>query len=377
MKESIRRRGTTWTMQHEVSRAGKRTFLTKGGFKTKREAQAALTESLSRHARGEAIEPSKNTVAVYLRDWITLVEPRVKPSTHRSYSDIVAHRLVPHLGDVRLSELRPASIARCYAELRTSGRRDGKGGLSETSLEHTHRVLHSALEHATRSRLVARNVSNDVVKPRRGHVDMKTWSPQQLRAFLDSTRSHRLHPLFLTAGTTAMRRGEVLGLRWEDVDLEAARLSVRRNRVAVGYQVLEGTPKTRKGVRVIDLDPETVATLRAWRRHRLEERLAGGPTGVDSGLVFVREDGTGLHPHAVADAFERALAHSGVPAIRFHDLRHTWASLALQAGVSAKVVSERLGHASISITLDTYTHVLPAMQADTAAQVAGLIFGPQ
>ena len=385
-----RQRGGRWTWQHEAMRNGKRVFVT-GTARTEKLAEAALTESLGQHARGEQLEPSKLTVAVYLRDWLELVKPRLKAGTWRSYHDIVEHRLIPHLGDVRLAELRPAMIAKCYAELRTNGRRlvqrkdTGNGsetavarGLSETSLEHSHRTLHAALEHATKSRLVARNVADDVVKPKRGHVEMTTWDAEQLRRFLDSTADHRLHPLFVTAATTALRRGELLGLRWSDLDLDAARLSVRRSRTSVGYEVIEDAPKSRKSVRTVDLDPETVAVLKRWQtKQRKVEKIAWGAGWADSELVFSRADGTGLHPHQVADAFDAAVKRSKLPPVRFHDLRHGWATIALRAGVSPKIVSERLGHASVGFTLDVYAHATPGWQAEAAATVADLVFGGQ
>jgi integrase len=255
-------------------RAGKRSFVT-GTRRTEKLAQAALTESLQKHATGDQVEPSKVTVALFLRDWLELVKPRIKAGTYRSYHDIVEHRLIPHLGDIRLADLRPAQIARCYSELRTSGRRQvkrtdpGDGseatvnrGLSETSLEHTHRCLHAALEHAARSRLVARNVAGDVVKPKRTHVEMRSWTAEQLGEFLESTSDHRLHELFVVAATTAARRGELLGLKWADIDLDGRRLSIRRSRTSVGYEVREGTPKSGRA-RTIGLEPETVTALRA------------------------------------------------------------------------------------------------------------------
>jgi integrase len=256
-----------------------------------------------------------------------------------------------------------------------SGRRDGKGGLSETSIEHTHRCLHAALEHAAKSRLISRNVADDVVKPKRGHVEMRTWTAKELRTFIDKTVQDRLQPLWFTAATTAMRRGELLALKWEDTDLDATRISVRRNRVAVGYTVVEGTPKSRKSVRTVDLDPESVRVLKQWRKAQKAERLRWGPAWTDSGYVFTAENGAPLHPHQVADGFDAAVLRSGVPAIRFHDLRHGWATMALRAGVSPKIVSDRLGHASVGFTLDTYCHAVPGWQAEAAAVVAGLIFG--
>jgi len=336
-------RASTWTWQHQTTRNGERKFIT-GTARGKRAAEAALTASLAKHDKGDGVEPSKVTVATYLRRWLALVKPRLKASTWRSYSDIVEHRLVPNLGDVRLSELRADEIAECYETLRTTGRRVAKRGptegtlergLSETSIEHTHRCLHAALEHAVKTRLVGRNVADDVVKPKRGHVEMTTWTAEQLGAFLGSTRDHRLHELFVTAATTAMRRGELLGLRWDDIDLDAGRLSVRRSRTSIGYEVVEGTPKNGKS-RTVDLDAETAVALRRWRLRQRQEHMAWKGAWAESGLVFTRENGEGLHPHHVADAFDTAVKRSGLPVVRFHDLRHSWATVALRAGVSPR-----------------------------------------
>ncbi len=309
----------------------------------------------------------------YLADWLAEVSPRLKAGTVRSYSDIIEHRLNPSLGDERLTQLRPAAISRCYAELRTSGRRDGNGGLSETSIEHTHRCLHAALEHAVRSRLIARNPADDVIKPKRGHVEMTTWTLEQLGVWIDSVKNDRLWPLWFTAATTGARRGELLGLRWDDIDLTGGQLAVRRSRTAVGYEVVESTPKNGKA-RTVALDAPTVEVLKDWRQRQRQERIAFGPGRVDSGYVFTREDGEPLHPHQVADAFDASVRRAKVPTVRFHDLRHGWATMALQAGVNPKVVSERLGHATTAFTLDKYAHVLPGMQAEAAAAVAGLVF---
>ena len=373
MKGTIRRRGAGWTFQHEVIRNGERKYVT-GTRRTKKAAQEALTESLAKHAKGEQLDPTKQTVAEFLRDWLAEVQPSVKPGTLRGYNDIVEHRLVPHLGDIRLTEVRPADISRCYTELRKAGRRDGNGGLSETSIEHTHRALHAAFEHAARSRLIARNVADDVIKPKRGHVEMHVWTPEQLNTWLASVKDHRLYPLWLTAATTGARRGELLGLQWDDIDLDAGQLAIRRARVAVGYQVHVTTPKSGRA-RTIALDPQTVAVLKDWRQAQRKERMAFGNGRVDGPYVFTREDGAPLHPHQVADAFDASVRRAKVRVCRFHDLRHGWASMALQAGVNPKVVSERLGHATTAFTLDKYAHVMPGMQHEAAGLVAGLVFG--
>jgi integrase len=173
-----------------------------------------------------------------------------------------------------------------------------------------------------------------------------------------------------------MRRGEVAGLRWPDVDLEAARISPRRPRVVVNYEVVVSEPKTAKGRRSLALDPATVAALREHWTRQLEQRLAIGPRWQDSGLVFTWPDGRPIHPHRFSKWFEQHTGAAGLPKIRLHDVRHSYATAALAAGVPAKVVSERLGHANIAITMDTYSHVLPGLDAQAAGTVARLILGP-
>jgi integrase len=179
----------------------------------------------------------------------------------------------------------------------------------------------------------------------------------------------------LLIATTGLRRAEIAGLRWSDLDLEHGRLSVRRPRVEVEGAVYESEPKTAKGKRTIALDPVTVAALGSWRDRQAEERLVVGPGYRESGFVFTKLDGDPIHPRRFSDWFEQRTRAAQLPAIRLHDLRHSYASAALRAGVPAKVVSERLGHANISITLDTYTHVLPEQDAQAAVSVARLILG--
>jgi integrase len=195
-----------------------------------------------------------------------------------------------------------------------------------------------------------------------------------LRRFIREVRGDRLYAAWLAAATTGLRRGEVLGLMWTDVDFDKGRLSVRRARVSSGGVVVLSEPKTRRSRRVVALDQTTTAALREHRTRQLEERLAWGAAWVDTGFVFTREDGTPLHPESLSKMFQWRVRRAGLPRIRFHDLRHTHATLALQAGVHPKVVSERLGHSSIRITLDTYSHAIPAMQEEAAERIAALIF---
>jgi integrase len=199
--------------------------------------------------------------------------------------------------------------------------------------------------------------------------------PEELRAFLDQVRSDRLFAAWLLIVTTGMRRGELAGLRWIDVDLDAGRVSPRRPRVVVNYQVVVSEPKTAKGRRSLALDPATVAALRRHRTQQAQERLAAGSFWQDSGLVFAWPDGSPIHPQRFSSWFEQHARVAGLPRIRLHDVRHSYATAALAAGIPAKVVSERLGHANIAITMDTYSHVLPGLDAVAAGTVAQLILG--
>lgn len=375
MKGTVFRHGPSWKYQFPVAQEGRRRWVSKSGFRTKKEAEAALSQALVAHAQGAPVVAGRATLAAYARDeWLPVVRHALKPTTYLNYENMLEQRILPHLGDIRLGELRPAAIARCYAALRKNGRRDGKGGLSETSIEHTHRLLHKVLSDAVRAGLLHRNPSDGVIKPRRRQREMRVWTSEQVRVFLDFAADHRLGPLFTLAAMTGMRRGELLGLEWDDIDLAEGTAVVQRARVAVGYVVSSGTPKSGEG-RLVDLDERTIATLRFWRKRQREERLAAGSEWVDSPSVFTDEFGRPLHPHAVFGYFERAARDSGLPLLNFHGLRHSHATVLLQAGVPVRVVAERLGHADPAMTLRVYQHVVPGMQRQAAARAADIIFG--
>ena len=318
-------------------------------------------------------------MAEYLRGWLEVKKLKVRPNTWRGYCDLV-EQIIPIIGDTKLSGLQAPEIARCINQLRESGRRDGTGGLSGTSVQHILRTLNTALRAAVRSRKIVRNPVDDLdddEKPRRERVELHVWSAEELASYLASTeRGDRLYPLWVTAATTALRRGELAGLKWSDIDLDTGRLSVRRSRTQVRYEVREDAPKNGRS-RVVALDAATVEVLTRWRSRQRKERMAFGPGRVDSGYVFTKQDGLPLHPAAMTSAFDRAVRRSGLPRVRFHGLRHSWATISLQAGTNVKVVLERLGHHSPAFTLSVYAHVLPGMQSEAAETFAGLVFGGQ
>jgi integrase len=245
---------------------GKRRQTSKGGFRTKREAQGALNETLARLREGIFVPPSHRTLGSFLlEEWLPAVRPpRVRPSTWQSYRMNAETQIIPALGHLALQRLTPAHLTAFYRSLLDHGRRAG-GGLAAKTVRNIHGELHAALRDAVRWGHVARNVAASADLPKGMAPEMRVWSPPQLRAFLDHAREDRLYAAWLLFATTGMRRGEVAGLRWPDVDLEAGRVSPRRPRVVVNYEVHVSEPKTAKGRRSLALDPTTVAALRQYR----------------------------------------------------------------------------------------------------------------
>jgi integrase len=283
MRGSVRKRGTTWTWYLDAPPdpvTGKRRQASKGGFRTRREAQEALNEALARLREGTFVLPSQRTLGSFLlEEWLPAVRPpRVRPSTWESYRMNAEAHIVPALGHLPLQRLTPAQLTAFYRFLLDHGRRGG-GGLAAKTVRNIRGELHAALRDAVRWGHVARNVAASADLPKGMTPEMHVWSPEQLRAFLGHARKDRLYAAWLLFATTGMRRGEVAGLRWPDVDLGAGRVSPRRPRVVVNYEVHVSEPKTAKGRRSLALDPATVAALRQHRARQAEERLAVGRGG--------------------------------------------------------------------------------------------------
>jgi integrase len=348
----------------------------KAGFASKREAEEALTKVLASISTGTHIEPSRMLVSEFMTgEWLLAIRSTIRPTTYLSYQGHIQLHIVPALGSMPLQRLCASHINAFYSRLLTEGGGKDKGGLSPATVRRVHATLHRALKDAVRWNKLIKNPVDSADPPRLASADaeMKVWSAKELKMFLTSQQTSRLYPLWLTLATTGMRRGEILGLTWEDVDLEARRVSIRKTRVMLGYVTHVSEPKTRRGRRMIALDPATASSLKEQRHRQRKERLAAGGKWKDTGHLFTREDGEPYHPERVSKLFRRAAAQAGLPRIRLHDLRHTYATLALAAGIHPKVVSERLGHASIAITLDTYSHAVPALSEEAASRVAALV----
>lgn len=279
-----------------------------------------------------------------------------------------------------LQKLSGSALNAFYAELATTGSQRRLGGLSAATVRRVHAVLHRALRDAVRWDRVVRNAAELADPPRQRATaarEMTAWSAEEVERFLDFAETDRLYALWVVLLSTGVRRGETIGLPWQDVDFETARAAIRQTLVTVGYEVVIVEPKTSRSKRVVALDLETVAILKAHRRAQMEERLMRGAAWHESGMVFVRADGSPLHPDRVTKLFEGLVERSSLPRIRLHDTRHTHATLALRAGVHPKVVSDRLGHSSTTVTLDTYSHVVPGLQEEAASVVASLFLKPK
>lgn len=345
---------------------GRRRQVARGGFATKRDAQAALRDAAAREEAGVA-DVHGITVQQYLEAWL-LSKRSIRDTTRRGYETDIRKYLQSAIGHIRLADLRAHHIDEMYSALLS--RRDPA---SPSTIRHLHTTLRASLNAAVKRRLIPWNPAQHIELPSYVCPEASVWGPDQLNAFLASIRAHRLRVMFRLIAVTGLRRGEAIALHWTDLDLDGGACTVRWQLVDAGGGARLGPPKTRRGARVLPLDSATMALLRQHRIDQLAERLAWGSAWQQSGLVFAREDGSALRPDYVSHLFVKLAERAGVPRIRLHDLRHTNASLALAAGVPLKVVSHRLGHSSTAITSDLYTHVIPAVAQDAADRIGALI----
>ncbi len=317
----------------------------KGGFATRKECLAAMNKLMVAVEEQTYVAPTKASVKEYLKnEWLPAAKSTIRESTYNSYVQHVDSHVVPFIGTLKLQKVTGATLNDLYAKLAESGRKNGKSGLSPATVHRVHACLHRAFRDAVKWGQLARNPADAADPPsQRGteRREMKTWTAEQLGAFLRATADDRLHDLWHVLAMTGMRRGEALGLKWDDIDLEAGRLSVRRALIPSGREVVVSEPKTARGRRSIALDPETVSALKSQAARQFEEQSDWQEGWTDSGYVFTTEDGQPLNPEDVTRYFRQAVKKAILPKIRLHDLRHTHATLALQAGVHPKVVSER------------------------------------
>jgi integrase len=338
------------------------------GCDGKRKAQIACARLISAMQSGTYQEPSKVTVAVFLDRWLEHMKPQVSRGTHETYTEIVRKRLVPLLGGVVLTQLQPMQVSEAYAKALANGRRNGSGGLSARTVQSMHRTLKQAIAQAVRWQMLTRNPLDAVAPPKVERRRRDTYDMTQTAELLDAMRHTRMHVPVLLAALCGLRRGEIAALRWRCVDFERSQLAIVETAEQVAGVVRLKQPKSGRA-RTVAMSATVAAELRAHRVRQAQEQLQLGVRLTDDSLVVAQVDGTPLQPTSLTHGWYRALANTALPRYRFHDLRHAHATHLLASGVHPKVASERLGHSTVGITLDLYSHVLPGMQADAAARV--------
>lgn len=327
--------------------------------KTQTEARTKLTAALRDLDRGLPLaRDDRQTVAQYLGAWLDMVRPAVKPKTFALYEMLTRYHIVPAIGTITLTKLSPAHIQRLWSVKLEEG-------LSPTTVRHLHSVLHNALARAVRLGLIQRNVTELVEPPRASTREMRPLSPAEVEQFLTAASGDRLEALYVLAVTTGMREGELLALRWRHVDLDAGMLHVVATLYKKPYsdEWIFGEPKTKSSRRKIRLTRQALAALVEHRARQRIERISSGPTWQQLDLVFCTRHGTPFdRSNLLTHEFYPLLARAGLPQIRFHDLRHTAATLLLARHIPTKVIAELLGHSSPALTESVYAHVTQDMQ---------------
>lgn len=317
---------------------------------------------------GLTFSAAQTIVAVFLNEWLIINSTSVRPKTSDQYKQIVKQHIIPDLGMIKLKDLNPRQIQALYSKKML-------GGTSARTVILIHAVLRRALNHALKLGMIGRNPALAVIRPKFKRKEMKTLSDSQVRTFLSYAEQDRFEVLFWLAVTTGLRQGELLGLKWSDVDWANRRFRIQRQLQRLRAGLVFSEPKSAAGRRVIALGVVTIEKLRKHQRLQAKEIQFAGKFWKENDMIFPSSKGTPMDPSNLYHNFKRLLKEAGLPDVRFHDLRHTAATLMLQQGTHPKVVQERLGHSDISMTLNTYSHVLPVMQ-DEAAEKLDILLTP-
>lgn len=336
---------------------------------TKREAQVECARIITETAASTYVDPSKLTVLELLNRWLTHIKPNVSPRTFERYEQIARKNVAPLLGSTTLAKLQPVDISQAYATAVASGRRNGTGGLSPRTVHHMHRILHQALSQAERWRLIPRNPAALLEKRDRPKIErkvVKTITAPNTAAAMDAARELRLFIPLILAALCGVRRGEITALRWNALSLDTAQLAVVASTEQLDTgEIREKEAKSGKA-RTVALPAMAVEELRRWRIRQAEELLKLGVRAAEDGHVLTQADGSPWRPRTLTRVMSAFLKAWG---ITLHGLRHSHASHMLASNIHPKIVQERLGHSSIAITLDIYSHLMPNMQEEAAAAV--------
>lgn len=428
---SVYKRGHKWAYMIDMGPdplTGKRRQQAKSGFDSERDAWDALAEANADLRTNTYVRASRRTVSEFLNEWLTTIQMAVKPTTFANYSTYAKAYIIPVIGDRKLQDIEPETINALYRQLLSSGRRraatnhvmyswwraeteagrpvrpidlarkaevsysaatnairryragrvpeTNSPGLSPRAVASVHVMLHRALRDATKLRYISTNPAASAEFPRAEKRPHKTWTPAQLAAFLRHARQDRFYAMWLLFTTTGLRRSEAVGALREALDLDAGTISLVITRVIAHGEAQASSGKTLRSRRLLSLDPTTIEALRVHVDVVQAERDAWESDYHDEGLLFCWPDGRPIYPDTITERFGRLIEGAGLPIIRLHDVRHTYATMALRAGINPKIVSTRLGHASVAFTLEVYTADVPELDRDAAEQISELFLPP-
>ena len=368
MKGHIRKRGNKYCIVIDIGpdpETGKRRQKWFSGYKTKKEAQADVAKKITELNEGTFVEPSKLTLKDYLLEWLKVKEMTIDKSTFDYYEDIVLKHILPALGKIYLNKLNVIQIQQFYRNLTNT--------LSNGRILLIHRVLSNALNQAVAQKIIIENPAKFASKPKKEKTPIQIWTEEEVKQFLFHSQDSRYHIGYVIAITTGMRLGEVLGLRWQDVDFKNSTVTINQT---IGFDnKVKLTAKNKSSKRTIPVPAKTIEALKKYRTQVNKEKLRLGSTYSDLDLINCNEVGEVLKRCTFRAHFKKIIKKAGVKEIRFHDVRHTHATLLLKQGVNPKIISERLGHTDISMTLRIYSHILPNMQKEAVENFGKSIFG--
>lgn len=378
MSGHVFQRNGKWGFVLEAARdpgTGKRRQVKRSGFRTKKEANEAYAHMRASLSGGSPLLTAARqmTVAELVNEWHQAASPSLRASTVVGYKNVITNWIVPHFGAVKIRDVTPDQLEDLYATLSREGGKNGRP-LSPRSVRYAHSVLHLAFDRAVRRGYLPSNpAATKIAKPRQARRQPTIWTVEDAKVFLETVKDDRLFALWKLMLATGVRRGEALGLRWQDLDEDSGTNQVVQTVVVVGGKIKLSEPKTEASRRTLYTGPQLLEALRAHRERQDHERKEAVGAWQASGLIFTNTLGGPIDPNNLYDMFHDATERAGLPKIRLHDLRHTVATLALRENINPKLVQELLGHSSIQITLETYSHALQGMHREASLQIENVL----